>query len=462
MPLREKGEEAVKGVIAVLVALAGGFLGNASGLWESKFVFDPVSGVVETAASYTRLELSYNLGEWAFTSRTTLNLDGITAQQFRAVGPLGLFNVDSTLTFCPVPGGVGSLREISSEVNAQSHLYDLGRVYLVEWVEVKEIELSDPTDKWWVQVSHDGEEWWSISPVIEGESLPGRLAVEALVRFIKVELISGGYIDSSRVEVSLSSNIWRTRARLVVAGVTLDSTFTLSTAGHGYSLRVGPPSDAPWKGEVTAYFDLSGPEWTLRFTRLVGRAAFSLPCCVGSVESNWSFSKELGWERLFVSVRDIPLGCCYMFLDASTDIRVARKDVSVSLKLDLPGSPCISLYADLDSSKESLGIDGISVYGFKISCQLGDVRLESLSYLGGRRIKGDYWEMISVQIPLSICCGEAEFKAISYFGGGGGLFGLGEVDVGLKFKLENVSFSTQIVVDRAGWSRWVVSLSLAW
>jgi len=94
-------------VLSLICVLGLGFSGLAAsltGFWDTDVTIDPTKASFADAIGLTsKLSVTYTVGDWAFTSLTTLSELGWTAQEFDVAGVLGAFTLDSTLKFDPTP-----------------------------------------------------------------------------------------------------------------------------------------------------------------------------------------------------------------------------------------------------------------------------------------------------------------------------------------------------------------------
>jgi hypothetical protein len=77
---------------------------SLTGYWDTDVTIDPTQTSFADAIGLTSdISVTYTVGDWAFTSLTTLTDTGWTGQEFDAAGVLGAFSIGSTLKFNPAP-----------------------------------------------------------------------------------------------------------------------------------------------------------------------------------------------------------------------------------------------------------------------------------------------------------------------------------------------------------------------
>jgi len=92
-------------VLSLICVLGLGFSSLAAsltGYWDTDVSIDPQQANFNAAISLDSvLSVTYTVGDWAFTSLTTLDETGWIGQEFDVAGVLGAFTIDSTLIFDP-------------------------------------------------------------------------------------------------------------------------------------------------------------------------------------------------------------------------------------------------------------------------------------------------------------------------------------------------------------------------
>jgi hypothetical protein len=92
-------------VISLICVLGLAFTGLAaslSGSWDTDITIDPQqTGFNDAIGIDSVLTVIYTVGDWAFTSVTTLDENGWTGQDFAVAGVLGAFSIASDLVFDP-------------------------------------------------------------------------------------------------------------------------------------------------------------------------------------------------------------------------------------------------------------------------------------------------------------------------------------------------------------------------
>jgi len=92
-------------VLSLICVLGLGFSSLAAsltGFWDTDVTIDPTQASFADAIGLTsEISVTYTVGDWAFTSLTTLKDTGWTGQEFDVAGVLGAFSIGSTLLFDP-------------------------------------------------------------------------------------------------------------------------------------------------------------------------------------------------------------------------------------------------------------------------------------------------------------------------------------------------------------------------
>jgi len=92
-------------VLSLICVLGLGFSSLAAsltGYWDTDVTIDPTQADFSAALTLdSELGVTYTVGDWAFTSITTIDDSGWVGQTFDAAGVLGAFTIGSTLEFDP-------------------------------------------------------------------------------------------------------------------------------------------------------------------------------------------------------------------------------------------------------------------------------------------------------------------------------------------------------------------------
>jgi len=186
---------------------------------------------------------------------------------------------------------------------------------------------------------------------------------------------------------------------------------------------------------------------TLSFS---GRAsAFGCPGCDFSVRGTVSFTKDMGFESLRLTLRDIPIPIALEHFELLSDVRVTYapddKSVSPSLKLRRILQLCVRPLFSL-ATTPPLGIEVgefIHLWGFEIRCDFPDgqgLRLAtSFDERKDASVTGDsrFFEVWQAYGPVLPCCGpRGRWQITKYFKRDEGtLFGWGMTELVLHFPL---------------------------
>ncbi|GAB4305873.1 MAG: hypothetical protein Kow0097_04830 [Candidatus Bipolaricaulota bacterium] len=191
---------------------------------------------------------------------------------------------------------------------------------------------------------------------------------------------------------------------------------------------------APWT--VTVDFGDCCSGFSFRQLSVAGKG-LSLCCGLTYDVSLW-FTKGRGLESVGFSLKDLPLFCCGLTADLSVTFAPDLK--SVSLEPKWPGTRgCLSVYGD--ALWENSSWNGIVLYGFRIYCWLGEVRLEAgtafdrekMNSVSPLSFRSGEWEYLGLAYRDAGCCGgDLWFNADLWFGDGAFLGGLRRLRLSLE------------------------------
>jgi len=96
-------------LICVVGLAFSGMAATLSGYWDTDVTINPtVASFADALALTSELGVTYTVGDWAFTSITSLSDAGWIDQDFSVAGVLGAFIIASGLDFDPVTPAFGS------------------------------------------------------------------------------------------------------------------------------------------------------------------------------------------------------------------------------------------------------------------------------------------------------------------------------------------------------------------
>lgn len=199
------------------------------------------------------------------------------------------------------------------------------------------------------------------------------------------------------------------------------------------------------------------------FRQLSLKAADVPLCCGLSLDSELSFSKEAGLEKLSLTMENVPLGCCGITAKISVELTPTGK--AVEFEPEWKGiSGCLTVYGDVHWADGVIG--GLEVYGFGVSCYVGELKLRAITALNPDAVedltdisfyRGE-WEYLGLTYTAEGCCdGDLEFKTQIWFGTEGMLFDLQR----LRFDL-TVPLTDQVSVFTKGQWNFAKVLPLEW
>lgn len=187
-------------------------------------------------------------------------------------------------------------------------------------------------------------------------------------------------------------------------------------------------------GTYTKVFPIDPFPGGLEFTYLK-LGLRSLPLCCGiSLDLDFSFTKEAGFDTLVVTLKEMPL-CCGISLDTEVEFTTTAKTVNLRPKwAGITG--CFTVYGNARLSNNTW--QGIELYGVKLRCDLGDCAYaEFLTALDPDKVEeilgedifaGAEFEYLKLKFCGAGCCGGTwTFEAGLFFQPSGSLFGLSRV-----------------------------------
>jgi hypothetical protein len=133
-----------------------------------------------------------------------------------------------------------------------------------------------------------------------------------------------------------------------------------------------------------------------------------------------------GFEQARFSLSDFPVSAYLpgLKLDASLTFTEDAKTLAASLSWRPLTFGCIRLYTELNTGgTKDMGLEGFTVYGLRVECNIGDVRVVSATSLDPNKNatmtgQSDYWEVLRLSGTLMGCCGVPGSWGIStYFYG---------------------------------------------
>jgi len=413
------------------------------GAWEGGLAFGFPFAVQTDSDTYSNLRLAYTTSGWTLDSLSAFGVGGLLSQRFGASGALGPLVLNSQLLFSPTPGT--AVISYNKGTSAIEHLYDLGIPYFVDWVSVTNIAMDNPVTQWKIGTSLDGITWdWVPGVFTQGDVPTGHFNVGAVVRYIRILTVtSGGQINASFVDVSVSAQAWTTNVRLVTDGVTLYGTLVIASSSSSLSFGIiGSLGDnLPVTGRLS--FIMAQPDCDLCFDDFEGTFGFSLGCLDAVTATlrmrNPTTASQSAFEELSLSTTGLDLGLLGITFDATLAFELAEKTVTLTPALNLGTGTCFTVYASLGSGTAgAFEITSLSIYGIRILQAWDEVSFESLSYLDDLHyVKDTYWERVTVKSVGDTCCaGRFEFSVSAYFDKtSSSLFDLAETEASLSFGL---------------------------
>lgn len=308
------------------------------------------------------------------------------------------------------------------------------------------------TIQWFYAKNYEGQVVYVQGPVV---SITGLGTYYGYANYYRVRIGGGNGVDN-RVEVIMPTHPgWSTAGTSYTNEVCVQGTITIS----GGIAVILPPDLISTSGTPCCGGGLPGTflNWRFRYTldpwtftvdfgdcctgfffRQLSVTATGLPLCCGLVyDVAFSFTKA-GFSLLAVTLSDLPLFCCGLTADLSVSFATDQK--TVSFAPTWPGiEGCISIYGDALWEDGVWG--GIALYGWRVYCWIGDVRLEAGTALDREKMnsvsplsfRSGEWEYLGLAYRSAGCCGgDVWFNADLWFGDGVYPFGLRRVRTALE------------------------------
>jgi hypothetical protein len=230
---------------------------------------------------------------------------------------------------------------------------------------------------------------------------------------------------------------WVSSVSWEFTAVSLESTFAI--APNYVSLAMAADGEA---GDVSFDIEIefrSRGDCVLSFDDFCLTIGFPFACV--EVASEILLSRT-GFEEAVFEVSDLAVATG-ITLDVELALELDEKTVELSPSLNFADSACLEIYVDVETSG-NVSLDGISVYGIGLSCDVGAASFEALSYVGRtHKLSGDYWEMYSLSFNEDGCCGPVSGEFAVYFLEGG----IGLFDVGLFESTFSIALAGQITIE---------------
>ena len=211
-------------------------------------------------------------------------------------------------------------------------------------------------------------------------------------------------------------------------------------------------------------------------------------CCSDLIDAELYFTCA-GFAHVSLSVAGLETGITWLSLDVDLTFTVDEKTLMFTPGLVLGDVACFDLYAKLDVDGGGTLVDGISVYGAELICELGSAtvrdvvvfdltehvittedfgsKVEKLTAAVANRHEfyPDYWQLLSIAYAGEGCCGSPLSVLVNtYFGeSSANLFDVGMVHAEASIPLaESLTFT--LSADFEYPSIWSLSFSfdIAW
>jgi hypothetical protein len=211
-------------------------------------------------------------------------------------------------------------------------------------------------------------------------------------------------------------------------------------------------------------------------------------CCLEGTEATLYFTKA-GFDYLRFALSGINLGPFPgLRLDLEVEFQVQTKSLAFTPRVEREEVGCLELYFQVETGPSPGGVAGISLYGLGWECELGPVRGRGLTVLdtgryvitteaygseiesltdvaeNGHEFYPNYWELLSLSVEGSGCCGDYLLLVNIYFQRGTGkLFGWGMTRLELSLPLSPALETSGVLsLSPDGVERLSFCFTLAW
>ncbi|MCX7750596.1 MAG: hypothetical protein N2320_03460 [Candidatus Bipolaricaulota bacterium] len=228
--------------------------------------------------------------------------------------------------------------------------------------------------------------------------------------------------------------------KLDLLGLPAEVVVRLEGKGLGWGLAFRGPKDGLVE-EVRLRFNLkrfldevASDTFAPGFSSGEVRFRVALPCCVDRLRGWFVFTKA-GFSELGLS---FPLPFppeTGLLASGVVRLSVDKKSLSVGPGMIYHLPPCVEAFLALDWDSSTGTIRGIKVYAVGFRCRLGEFTVRGLTTFEPiGLVKAPYREALGITWEGGGCLGPAKFTSTLYFGDGG-MFGLGEVELGAEIAL---------------------------
>jgi hypothetical protein len=431
------------------LAFSGLAVETLSGSWDTDVTIDLTQTDFSEAISLSsKLTVDYKVGDWTFTSITTLADYGWKDQDFNVAGVLGAFELSAALDLNP-----------------------LGTAYYIVV----------PTYTWaW--------DHWVLGAVIAGYTDPlefmGDLDFTAKVNIAGVSFeLDGDLKRSSSWDPGLDLFVDFT-ASGVAGAVTVEVTVSF---GDDESYKVY--TVAAETGLVTAidYYGMAGIcdlDWA------GADITVGFPFCCVALEAEIVFDCA-GLDEIVFSFGDLMVpNLPWLTIDGELTFDLVHgKTFELTPTFDFGATVCFDLYWGIDGWEASefggqgFSLDSIYLDGIGIECTIGGVTFEALTFWGPA-IYGayeddfpgilsdfdtEYYEAYKISTTDDACCGPFGFSFAVYFDDVLGVVDTNLFDVDLFIATVELEVASQFTFDMGlnvdvdgGFTEWTVGFLVTW
>jgi hypothetical protein len=301
--------------------------------------------------------------------------------------------------------------------------------------------------------------------------------------FDLLTLSVSGTLGTSQLSSSLVLNpttvsfvSWQTSGSLNVLGARLtDTVYIASSPPASYTLLRATGETGAFAWDASAKFGVC----PLAFWEAFFCADWAWGLCATPLQACLGFDDQTGFESFTITATGIPilervLGGAGLF-DVAIEFTPTEKVLTPTLRFEPQWFVCpeFRLFGEIDFSGSG-GIGGISIYGFKVECPVGDLIFRIADSLDDSRNasitgKADFFELFEIEGPFPSCCASpGRLKVSAFFerppAPSGALFGVGLLSGSVDFRVADhvAAFLSAEFTPVAPHWRFVTRLRINW
>lgn len=274
--------------------------------------------------------------------------------------------------------------------------------------------------------------------------------------FDLLTLSASGTLGTSQLSSSLVLNpttvsfvSWQTSGSLYVLGARLtDTVYIASSQPSSYTLLRATGETGVFAWDASAKFGIC----PLAFWEASFCADWAWDLCATPLQACLGFDDQTGFESFTLTATGIPilenvLGGAGL-LDVAIEFTPTEKVLTPTLRFEPQWFVCpeFRVFGEIDFSGSG-GVGGISIYGLKVECPIGDLIFRVADSLDDSRNasitgRADFFELFEIEGAFPSCCASpGKLKVSAYFerppAPSGALFGIGLLAGSVDFRVAN-------------------------